>query len=617
MKKKEKAFLCCIYKLVSFFYGSEVLINRGFPAEFIKQVKQSNDIVSVISKSVTLEKKGKTFWACCPFHFEKTPSFAVNEDEQYYHCYGCGESGDVISFVQKYENVSFFEAVKMLAQSANLKIPEITDNSLDLEKLRSKERVLRSLNLAKDYYINCLNSTNDEQAINYLKKRKFDSQVVKNFEIGYSPDWKGLIKFLRENKIDFDTMHKAGLIEYNDNNEPYDVFATRLIFPIINTFGDCIGFTARTLLDNPKYAKYRNSTQTIVFDKSRTVYNINSIKQLRKEQKIDYIIVCEGTIDVIAMFKAGFKNAVACMGTAITSFHGKELKKFTDKVVLCLDGDGAGQKATFKAIDVLAQTGLEIRVVTLIDNLDPDEFLNKYGAEELKKCIESAASGVEFKINALEKKYNLNDNFEKNKFIVECMEILTNLETNSEREIYLKILSNKTNISQDILRRDMTLNLSNNFEQGENLGENSLISRPEGYVKAERFVLASIIHKKDYAKKVLDKKLIFKNPNYNSLFEFARNCYQNNKSYTISSLFDYFDVENNPDIAQIINFNFNDFGENKDIYFNECVEKLGVLALKQKQEELTNLFKNEKDLDKRKEIANQLNTIAKEIKNWR
>ena len=570
-----------------------------------------------MSKSITLEKKGKTFWACCPFHFEKTPSFAVNEDEQFYHCYGCGESGDVISFIQKYENLSFYEAVKLLASSAGLELPQYSNTMEDMEKLRTKEKVLRALNLAKDYYCQCLKSTSDSKVLDYIKKRDFNSKVIEDFNIGYSPDWKSLIKYLSQNNVDLKTMNLAGLVDYNDNKEPYDVFATRLIFPILNNLGDCIGFTARSLENNPNYAKYRNSTQTIVFDKSKTIYNIYNVKQFKKEhQKLDYIIICEGTIDVIAMHKAGFKNSVACMGTAITPYHAKELKKLVDKIILCLDGDSAGQNATYKAIDILLSAGLEVRVVSLKDNLDPDEYLKKYGSSELNDCINNAIDGIEFKINLLEKNHNLKDNFEKNKFINQCMEILSNLNTNSEKEIYLKIISKKTNISQDILRRDILSNSTTLPKQDKD--ENSiLISRPEGYLKAQQFILASIIHKKDYAKGILDKDFTFQNSNYNKLFNFAKNCCINNKSYTISSLFDYFDVENNPDIAEIINFNFNNFGDNLDIYFNECIKKISYLELKNKQEELTQAFKNEIDLEKRKEIAVKLNNIAKEIKNWR
>lgn len=597
------------------------MTNFGFPAEFIEEVKRRNDIISVISKSLTLEKKGKTHWACCPFHFEKTPSFAVNENEQFYHCFGCGESGDVIKFVEKYENMTFFEAVKYLASNAGMTLPEVNVKNADLEALKQKEKVLKTLNLAKDYYISKLASEpNSSPATAYVKKRQLTDEVVKYFGIGYSPDWQGLIKHLESKDISLDTMKLAGLIEFNEQGRPYDVFATRLMFPILNPFGDCIGFTARTLDENSKFAKYRNSTQTIVFDKSKTIYNIHTIKNLKKEQNIGYIIICEGTIDVIAMFKAGFKCTVACLGTALTPHHATELKRYTNKIILCLDGDSAGQNATYKAIDILAETGLEVRVVKLKDNLDPDEFLKEYGGESLKEALSLAKDCIEYKLDSLANKYDLKDNYQKNIFVTQALAVLRNLDSNAEKEIYLKIVATKTDISADILRRDLlkdnssTQNVKQEQEGGEN-DEKDFVTRPQGHQKAVQFVLASIVHKQDYALSALEKNLIFQNPNYQKLFDFAKNCSSQGKTYTISSLFDFFDVEHNEDIAQIINFNFSAFNENKKVYFDECLEKITLLELKAKQEEMMKSFKEEKDNSKRRQIAEKLTEIAKEIKN--
>ncbi|NCB48510.1 MAG: DNA primase [Clostridia bacterium] len=607
-----------MYRLVDYFRELKILLtNFGLPADFIEEVKRRNDIISVISKSLSLEKKGRTHWACCPFHFEKTPSFAVNEVEQFYHCFGCGESGDVIKFVEKYENMTFFEAVKFLAQNAGMSLPEINVKNADLEALKQKEKVLKALSLARDYYISKLDLTQNTPATAYVLKRGLTDEVVKYFGIGYSPDWNGLIRHLEREKISLETMKLAGLIEHNEHGNPYDVFATRLMFPILNSFGDCIGFTARTLDDSSKFAKYRNSTQTIVFDKSKTIYNIHTIKNLKKEQNIDYIIICEGTIDVIAMFKAGFKNTVACLGTALTPYHASELKRYTSKIILCLDGDNAGQNATYKAIDVLSETGLEVRVVKLKDNLDPDEFLKKYGAEDLKEALSVAKDSIEYKLDTLSIKNDLKDNYQKNTFITQALEVLKNLNSNSEKEIYLKIVAEKTDVPIDILRRDLQKDRVDNPHQndGEMNEEKDFITRPQGEHKAVQFVLASIIHKQEYAFPALSKKLIFQNPNYQKLFDFAKECHLEGKTYTISSLFDYFEVEKNEDISRIINFNFSSFNENKKVYFDECLGKITLLDLKAKQEQLMKSFKEETDNAKRRQIAEKLTEIAKEIKN--
>ena len=587
-------------------------MSRGFSQEFIEKVKSQNDIVSVLSRFLRVEKKGRDYWACCPFHMEKTPSFAINEVEQFYHCFGCGESGDVIKFVQKYENMTFSEAVKKLAQDANIPLPELVDNSQELENLRQKEKVLKALKFAKEYYCDCLAKDNGV-AKNYVLKREFTSDIVKYFGIGYSKDWQGLIDYLHSKGVSDETMLLAGLIEKSQNSGKfYDVFATRLTFPIFNQFGDCIGFTARTLEANPEFAKYRNSTQTIVFDKSKTVYNIHTIRELKKTQPLDHIIICEGTVDVIAMFKAGFKNTVACMGTAITNFHATIIKRLTDKVVLCLDGDSAGQKAMYKAIDVLSSVGLEVRVVTLKENLDPDEYLKKYGADELKKCIANAIDGLEYKIYSLEKRFNLNDNFEKNKFVDSCLDLLRGLKTNAERDIYLKILSEKSNISQDILRRDLAGGSVAPSEEPINYIENDRIMGSE---RASRFVLASLVKKEPYALPVLERNLRFKNSTYQNLFDFLKKCKQEGKTITVSSLFDYFDIEHDSDLSAIVGFNFAEIGDKKEEYFQKCLQNIDTVDLKSCQQRLLTQYKNEKDLTKRREIAKQLNEIAKEIKN--
>ncbi len=587
-------------------------MSRGLPQEFVERVKSQNDIVSVLSRSIRLEKRGRNYWACCPFHMEKTPSFAVNEMEQFYHCFGCGESGDVITFVQKYENMTYVEAVKKLAQDANIPLPSLVDNSEELEKLRQREKVLQALKFAKEYYCDCLSKDNG-CAKNYILKRGFTSDIVNYFGIGYSKDWHGLIDFLHSKGVNDETMSLAGLVEKSEKTgNLYDVFATRVTFPIFNQFGDCIGFTARTLEANPEYVKYRNSTQTLVFDKSKVVYNIHTIRELRKSQQLDYVIICEGTVDVIAMFKAGFKNTVACMGTAITTYHATAIKRLANKVVLCLDGDSAGQKAMYKAIDVLSSVGLEVRVVTLKENLDPDEYLKKYGADELKKCIASAVDGIEYKICSLEKKFNLKDNFEKNKFVESCFEILRNLKTNAEREIYLKILSEKSNISQDILRRDLVGGSAPPMENAQNTFDGDRIMGSE---RASRFVLASLVKKEPYALPYLDKNLKFKNSTYQNLYDFLKKCKLEGKTVTVSTLFDYFDIEHDSDLGAIVGFNFDEIGDKKEEYFLKCIQNIDTADLHARQQQLLTLFKNEKDLTKRREIAKELDQVAKEIKN--
>ena len=585
-----------------------------FPAEFLEEIKSRIDIVSLVSRYISLQRKGRYYWACCPFHYEKTPSFVVNQEEHFYHCYGCGENGDVITFLMKYDKITFTEAVKNLAKEAGLQVPDYNDSKEELERLRQKEKALRALNAASDFYKQVLYSKDGIPAQEYVKTRSFNKSVLDDFCIGYSPDWISMPKYLISKGFDLKTLKLAGLIDYNEYNKYYDVFGTRLIFPIRNSFGDTIGFTARTLKTDSKYAKYKNSTQNIVFDKSKTVYNIDAIKNLRKTEKIDCIYVCEGTIDVIAMYRAGIKNCVACMGTAITPFHAQELKRYTDKINLCLDGDSAGQHAMFKAIDVFSSVGLEVRVVKLKENLDPDEYLKKYGKEEIVKAINQTIDAIEYKIMSIKEKYDMNNGFQKGKFVNESLNILRPLSSDSQKEFYLKKLSLLSQVPIDILRRDM-YNVADDkkVEEASQL-EKELEYRKEGHQKAQQFVLASLVHKKDYSQQALSYNLKFKNGSYQRLFDFVKKCHDEQKTYTISTLYDYFDTDENRDIAEIIGYNFQNI-DDPSTYFEQCLGNMLSVDLKIKQEELKKQFNVEKDVNKRKEILAELGRISKELKN--
>ena len=292
-----------------------------------------------------------------------------------------------------------------------------------------------------------------QKARDYLAKRGFNDEVIKKFQIGYCNGWTSSIDHFKKKGISAALMKEAGITECKDkgngNKYYYDVNADRVMFPIINSYGNCIGFTGR-VLEASDFAKYKNTTQTPIFDKSRIVYNINNIKKLKQEKGLDTIIIVEGNIDVVSMVKAGIENTVACMGTAITEYHARELKRFCERVVLCLDGDAAGQKAMFRSVDILLDGGLDVRCVTLTDGLDPDDFINKYGKDKLLELIEKAIPALDYKLISLSKRYNLTNNFDKRKYLAEAFEIIKALGTNSEQEVYLKLLSKLTNISVDI-----------------------------------------------------------------------------------------------------------------------------------------------------------------------
>ena len=581
--------------------------NRSYNPDYMEKLKYNNNIVSVISKYVTLKNKGKLYWGCCPFHHEKTPSFAVNELEGYYHCFGCGESGDVVEFIKKIESVDFMSAVKILADNANMELPEYAFDESLIKQKKLKEQVLNALNLANKHYIS--NLKDSVVALNYIKKRGLTAEIVKKFELGYSKDWTSLVSYLKHNNISESVMKEAGLIDQkNGNSAPFDTMAKRLTFPIKDSFNNVIGFSCRSLDENPNFAKYKNTQQTVVFNKSNVIYGIQFVKERKNAGTLNEVIIVEGQMDVIGMHSAGFTNAVATMGTALTSLHGKQLKRFTNKVVLCFDGDSAGIKATLKAIDVLKGEDLEIYVASLPEGLDPDEYIKKYSAEKMQELINNAVSMYDYLILTSAKKYNLNDNLQLTKYVKEALNYLVNIQAESEREPYLKQIYKITNISLEILKRDMQnlISPSKNVLTRETFKAAILT---DNVFKAQMFIIASMLFKKPYAKFVEINE--FNNFTLEYIYNYIKNCYENDKLPIISSIFNE-EIQKDETFEQIINYEFSD--ENLDAkYFHDCEKILELDKLYKQQAVVTSLMTDATNIEDRKKYAIKLQEITKLI----
>lgn len=581
----------------------------GFNSAWIRELKNNLNIVTVVSKYCKLDRKGKLFWTCCPFHMEKTPSFAVNEIEQFFKCFGCGVSGDVINFVQKIEATDFYDTCKILAEQCGMEMPKFeNDNSIALEK-KKKDTYLNILRDAARYYYSNLKKDQSKVAIEYLKSRKLDAVTVRDFGIGYSLGWNDLITYLSSLGYSKEDMIAAGVAEQK-NNVVYDTQAKRLIFPIINSYNEVIGFSAR-ILEKSDFAKYKNTAQTLIFDKSKTVYNINNIKKLRNTEGLKEIIIVEGQMDVIALYKSGFKNAVACMGTALTQYHAKELKRFSDKVIVCFDGDGAGIKATLRSLDILVSSGLNVFVASLPDGMDPDEYINKYGKESFANFLNSSKYWVEFLIKYYSSKYDLQKLEEKTKFVAECLGVINNLSSESEKDIYLDKIKQITNISLSVLKEDLkniengvivsNVNDDKNKEESVNLKENA-------YVKAVKFVIAALLYKKPYATLNINIKENLKNSDYLKIYEYIEEQSNNGNIPKISSIFDMFNVEDNSDVYDVVNFEFIK-AEDNEKYFQDCAKTLISYGLMSKQDELSRKLKEAIDNDERLKIAKEIQDL--------
>ena len=568
-----------------------------FSPEWLDELKSRCNIVDVISRYVPLKRVSRDFVGVCPFHNEKTPSFMVNEAGQYYHCFGCKASGDVIKFIEKYENIGFYEAVQILADSANMPVPTVDSNTAEKiqQKKAERQQILAVLKATAQYYFKNLFTTHPNAVLaqNYLNKRKITRESIVRFGIGCSLDFESLIKHLKGLGFSLSLMQKAGVVSYTEGRY-YDSYGKRLMFPLIDVNGDVIGFSGR-LLEDKDLAKYKNTSQTPVFNKSEVVFAINLLKKqrdtLRKAQHdfagFDNIIIVEGQIDVISMHQYGFLNTVACLGTAITAQHIRKLKQFSDNIILMLDGDAAGQKAALRSIDTLRAGGVSVKVVTIPDGHDPDEFLKLYGAEKMKELLTTGQEGMDYKFKVLASRYNLSSNYQQSKFIHEALLIVKALNNESEQDIYLKVIQKYTGVSLEVLRADLQkIDIQKPFyEREDNEEEPTEIQKPtNAYTLADMYMLASIIYQKPYASLAEFNTLSFEE-DLKPLSNYITDCIAQQKEITLSGVYSNIDVDNSTNLVKsTVNFVFTP-DDAPDLTYKSCILKNKEKTLKQQKQE--------------------------------
>ena len=419
-----------------------------FSEELIEEIRQRNDIVDVISGYVKLQKKGSSYFGLCPFHNEKSPSFSVSRQKQMYYCFGCGAGGNVITFVMEYENYSFVEAVRMLAQRAGIEIPEAEYSQEAKAKADLKATLLEVNKLAAKYFYAQLKSEQGKIAYTYLTKRGLSEETIKNFGLGYSNKYSDdLYKYLKLKGYTDDILAKAGLISVNEKSGVYDKFWNRVMFPIMDVNNRVIGFGGRVMGDAKP--KYLNSPETEVFDKSRNLYGLNRARTSRKS----YFLICEGYMDVIALHQAGFTNAVASLGTALTAGHASLIKRYVNEVYLTYDSDEAGTKAALRAIPILKEAGITAKIIRMEPYKDPDEFIKNLGPEAFEERINKARNGFMFSLEVLERDYDMNSPEGKTNFMREVAVRLTQFEEEIERNNYMEAVAEKYRVGYENLRK--------------------------------------------------------------------------------------------------------------------------------------------------------------------
>ncbi|WP_453994920.1 DNA primase [Bacillus nitroreducens] len=485
------------------------------PEETIEKIRSSVDIVDVISEYVQLKKQGRNYFGLCPFHGENTPSFSVSPDKQIFHCFGCGAGGNVFSFLMDLEGYSFSEAAANLANKVNIDLSDFkqtvvrTDKNTDAEKMQEAHELLK-----KFYHHLLLNTKEGEHALDYLTNRGFTKEVIEKFEIGYALDsWDFATKFLQKRGFGLELMERAGLlVKKEDTGTFFDRFRNRIMFPIWDHQGKTIAFSGR-VLEKGQEPKYLNSPESIIFNKSKTLYNFHQARlSIRKNQQV---VLFEGFADVIAADTADLPNSIGTMGTSLTDEHVKMIRRNVESVIICYDSDNAGLDAALRASSMLANAGCYVRVATMPNGMDPDDYIKKYGAEKFKNDVIGASlTLMAFKMQYLRRGKNLQDEGDRIRYIEEVIKEISSLEKAVERDHYLRQLSSEFSISLDALKQQQLQYYKTERKKRDNFSgnRNNTKAKPtvkkhllKAYHNAERYLIAYMLRDREIAEKVQDE----------------------------------------------------------------------------------------------------------------
>ncbi len=583
-----------------------------FPEEWIHELHAKVNIVDLVGEYVTLQNKSGRWWACCPFHNEKTPSFTVNADKGFFHCFGCGKGGNAIHFVMELEKMTFPEACEFLAEKVHLALPEKTDDSNYQKKKALREKILRINKQTAQFFYANLNSGNEPAALEYLKGRDLGAPVIKTFGIGFAQDsWDSLIKMLEGEGYTQKDILDAGLAKSGEGKF-YDAFRNRIIMPIINAFGEVIGFGGRVMDDS--MPKYLNSPETAVFNKSRNLYNLNLVKKIRN---IQFLILVEGYMDVIAMYAHGIKNCVATLGTALTKEQARLIKRYTNTVFISYDGDGAGQKAALRAVDILEAEQVECRVVAIPQGQDPDDFLKQHKKEGYEKLLKQARTAMDYKFDQAAAKYNLDDGAEMEKYAHECIEMLKQVQSAVIKEKYVKNLAGRTGFSVHSITQDVGIAVK---EKNQNAAAKP-VAKPRkltAAAKAENYVTALACANPEKAME-LERRLTgddFYEETNKKMFLYILQCAKRGFTPNGDEILSVLTTEEELNHATRLLSSSADLftnGKNADSYLSDCVKRMKMRSMESELDACIREVGNEKDATARSKIVERISSLTKEL----
>lgn len=568
--------------------------------DIIQQVKRANDIVDVIGSYLELRQKGTAHWARCPFHGEKTASFCVNRNMQIYKCFGCGVSGDVVKFVQEYESLTFMEALEKLAKRANIKLPETSREHQDkdyADKKKKQDVYLQIMRETAVFYYKNYYGERGKPARDYVEGRGFSPDTVKKFGLGYSPDRSSLVDYLKSKGFDSEDCVKCGVLQRGlSSGQLNDALSRRLIIPIFNMQGKVIAFGGRGITDDViEFGKYKNTSDTPIFSKQNNLFAINIAKEQKQQAALPNIVVVEGYMDVIAMYQAGFKRAVASMGTSLTQKQAMWLSRLTSTVYICYDGDAAGQKATVRGLDILDKAGLEVKVMSVPEKLDPDEYIKKYGADAFEKLIDQALPLPDYKLKLLDNSFDIRSsdlarrNDALQKYVKGALIMLKQLDDVRQTQ-YVAEVSRRTGFSQEYILRK----LQSDVEEEPQTETNSAQLSPEAQAKI--FVAACLLNNESYASVAdLSEKPVCDTLFLSNLYDYLFDCYAKDDKPSPDMLYTVCEGASDGDYDEIINVDLSpNRKKQNEQYFKECLQ----------------IIQNERLLLKRQELRDKLETMA-------
>lgn len=593
-----------------------------FDEKFIEELKEKLNIVDIIGSYCQLTKKGSSFWACCPLpgHSERTPSFTVNETGQFYKCFGCGKGGDVIKFIMEIEGLDFFESVKFLCEKAKIPMPEtsVDEKSAELSKnrLENKQRLFELMRETALYYVNNLSLPQAEPYRNYLNKRKIEHGVARAFGIGASLGFDGLPLALKKKGYTEEEMLAAGVCQKSQKGTLFDAEANRLIFPVIDAFGKVIAFGGRALEVSGGFAKYKNTSDTVIFNKRKVLYNVNILKKARQEAgSLPFVIMVEGYMDTVALYKAGYKNVVASMGTSLTVEQARLVKRYTDTVLICYDGDAAGQKATVRGLEILNENGLEVRVVSLPDGLDPDELINLRGKSAYEKCLNEALPLIDFKLRIVKQEADLTSIGGRRDYINKSLKVIGECKDEFLREELLKKLRDESGITYESLKRDLERGtLSSAVPQNPPPVAEAESDKKEfadkADIEAERFVLCSHVKGRAYCAGELPNSFLYTDKLRSELADYISAKIMLGKKIEPDKLQEFFGEDGLGELSKILSACDRVEPSACEKYYADCTKGLKIKKIESEFKTLNERYKSENSTEKREEIAKKLKRLT-------